>query len=193
MNSIVLDLETKKDFREIGSKRKPGLLGVSVVGIYDYTDNKYKTFEESQIWELENILVSSPMIIGFNIKGFDFLVLEPYLKQVKIKDINSVDIMEEIARYSGFRVSLDSVSMATLKQSKTASGMEALNLYKQGKIEELKDYCLNDVRLTKEIYEFGLKNKFVFIKSRDGVLDHKIPVSWSPVVSSERSSPLSLF
>jgi len=177
--AVVLDLETKKDFREVGGRKKPELLGVSVIGIYDYDTDSYQVFEESQLAQIEEILAKSNLIIGFNIKGFDFLVLQPYLQKVNLKIVPALDIMEEAARYTGYRVSLDSLAQATLKESKTGDGLKALTFYKEGKLDDLKRYCLNDVRLTEEIYDFGCHNNYVLIKSLDGLLNHKIPVKWS--------------
>ncbi len=187
---IVLDLETKKDFREVGGRKKLELLGVSVVGIYDYTDNQYKSFEEHRLHDLENILTSAALIIGFNIKEFDFLVLQSYLKRINFNSVSALDIMEDITRYAGYRVSLDSVAQATLKESKSGDGLMALRLFNEGKLDELKQYCLNDVRLTKEIYEFGLKNNFILIKSRDGLLDHKVPINWHQKTETKRLNQL---
>ena len=178
MRGIVLDLETKKDFREVGGRKNLGLLGVSVVGVYDYNINQYDAFEEHQLSELENKLTQSDLIVGFNIKGFDFLVLQPFLEKVNLSNVPALDIMEDIYRYAGYRVSLDSIAQATIKEAKSGDGLMALRLFKEKKIEELKKYCLNDVRLTKEIYDFGLKNNFILMKSQDGLLEHKIPVQW---------------
>ena len=33
----------------------------------------------------------------------------------------------------------------------------AIDYYKEGKIDELKKYCLDDVMITKELFEYGVK------------------------------------
>ena len=41
---------------------------------------------------------------------------------------------------------------------KTGSGLAAIELWKSGQIEKLKSYCLNDVKLTREVYDYALAN-----------------------------------
>ena len=67
-NKIVLDLETKKSFSEGGGQNNRQLLGISVVGVYDYQDGSLKGYREDQLDELEKILKRKPEIIGFNVK-----------------------------------------------------------------------------------------------------------------------------
>jgi len=136
MNKIVLDLETQKTFEEVGG-RQMHLLKISVVGVYHYAKDKYMAFEEKEISDLEKILKSVDLVIGFNIKRFDFLVLEPYLS-IPARKLPALDIMEEIARVAGHRVSLDSVAQATLGMKKSGSGLKAVRLFREGKIEALK-------------------------------------------------------
>ncbi|MEA1964880.1 MAG: ribonuclease H-like domain-containing protein [Candidatus Aerophobetes bacterium] len=176
-NKIVLDLETQKSFDEVGG-RKMHLLGVSVVGVYSYFNDKYTTFEEKEMPELEKILKSVGLIIGFSIKRFDLPVLEPYLS-IPIYSLPTLDIMKEIVRVTGHRVSLNSVAQATLGETKSGSGLEAIRFFREGKIGKLKRYCLDDVRITREIYEHGLRYREISFISKYNRSKHSIPVSWS--------------
>ena len=177
MNKIVLDLETQKTFEEVGG-RQMHLLKISVVGVYHYAKDKYMTFEEKEISDLEEILKSVDLVIGFNIKRFDFLVLEPYLS-IPARKLPALDIMEEITRVAGHRVSLDSVAQATLGMKKSGSGLEAVRLFREGKMEALKRYCLDDVKITKELYEYGQKHGELSFTSKYGSRQYSIPVSWT--------------
>ena len=58
--------------------------------------------------------------------------------------------------------------MATLDMEKSADGLQAIKWWKEGKIDEIKKYCEQDVKVTKEIYEFGKNNKQLFYKSLVG-------------------------
>ena len=177
MNRIVLDLETQKTFEEVGG-RHMHLLRVSVVGIYHYLKGKYMIFEEREISSLEEILGSVDLIVGFNVKRFDFLVLEPYLS-ISVRKLPALDIMEEITRVTGHRVSLDSVAQATLGVKKSGSGLEAVRLFREGRIEALKRYCLDDVRITKELYEYGQRHGELSFASKRGWNQYSVPVSWT--------------
>ncbi len=92
LKKIVLDLETQKEFAEVGGRGKNHLLKVSVCGIYEYATDKYSIFEEHELPKMAPILQTADQIIGFNIKDFDFQVLQPYLNF----DINEVP---ELCRY----------------------------------------------------------------------------------------------
>jgi len=171
---IVLDLETQNTFDEVGG-RFMDRLKVSVTGIYDYSRDKYLTFEENEMVELEEVLKSAGLIIGFNIKRFDFPVLQPYLS-ISVGELPALDIMEEIIRVTGHRVSLENVAQGTLKKGKTGDGLDAVRFFREGRIEEVKKYCLQDVRLTREIYEYGRSRGEVCFVSKYGGGVRSVPV-----------------
>jgi len=175
---IVLDLETQKNLNEVGGHQNLHLLKVSVVGIYDYSDNKYKTFEEKEIPRLEEILRKTSLVIGFNHKYFDFSVLQPYLS-LDLGEVPCLDIMEEFVKARAHRIGLDNLARATLRKGKSGNGLEALRLYRIGDMENLKNYCLDDVRLTKELYEYGLKYRRLYFRSPYSFLGKSsITVNW---------------
>lgn len=192
-NTIVLDLETQKTFNDVG-RSNLHKLKVSVVGIYDYAADQYRTYGESEIMALEDRLKSAELIIGFNIRRFDFCVLEPYLF-TPIAQFPVLDLLEEIEKVRGHRVSLQSVAQATLGIAKSGQGLDAVQLFHDGKMEELKRYCLDDVRLTKEIYEHGLRESRVYFISNRDWKKYEIPISWNDSVGvrKEASFPTSLF
>lgn len=180
LNKIILDLETQKDFAEVGGRNKNHLLKVSVAGIYSYPDDRYIVFEEKQLHKLGEMLVLADQIIGFNIRQFDFEVLRPYLN-FSLEEIPALDILEEIEKVLGHRIGLTVVAGATLGTGKTGTGLEAIRLWKTGQLEDLKKYCLNDVKLTRQIYEYALKHGKLlyrdFFETREIVLRFAEPTA----------------
>ncbi len=176
---VVLDVETQKSFDEVKG-RNFAELGISVAGLYRHSLKKYEAYEEKDLGQLNQILSDATVVVGFNTKGFDYTVLQPYLK-IPLQKIKTLDIMDEIKNILGHRVSLNSVSKATLNEGKNGDGLEAIRLYKAGEIEKIKTYCLNDVRLTKEVYEFALKHHFLRYLSKDGQNSLEVKVNWTPV------------
>lgn len=158
LKKIVLDLETQKSFEEVGGRGKNHLLKVSVCGIYDYSTNQYSIYEEHELPRLASVLQTADQIIGFNIKNFDFAVLQPYMN-FNVDMLPYFDILEEIERVIGHRVKLESVAQGTIGSGKSGNGLEALLYYKNGRMDLLKKYCLDDVRVTKEVYDYALKNQ----------------------------------
>jgi DEAD/DEAH box helicase domain-containing protein len=163
LKKIVLDLETQKSFEEVGGRGKNHLLKISVCGIYDYSTNKYSVFREHEIPKLENILQTADLVIGYNIKDFDFEVLKPYLN-FNIETLPYLDLLEEIGKKLGHRIKLQDVAEATLGSGKSGSGKEALLLYKQGRFSDLEKYCLDDVKITKQLYDYVIKNQKLLYK-----------------------------
>lgn len=175
LNKIVLDLETQKDFSEVGGRSRPQKLRVSVAGIYSYAEDKYEAFEEGELLKLGEVLQTCDQVIGFNIKQFDLAVLKPYFN-FSLQEIPTLDILLEIEKQLGHRISLDAVAKATVGTGKTGTGREAIAFWKSGRIEELKKYCLSDVRLTREVYEYGVRNgKLLY---RDFFEVREIPVNF---------------
>ncbi|MDP3920297.1 MAG: ribonuclease H-like domain-containing protein [Candidatus Omnitrophota bacterium] len=198
-NILVLDLETQKSFKEVG-KANLAKLKVSVVGVYDYAIDEYLIYEERDIMALEKRMQDIDLLIGFNIRRFDMPVLQPYLFKA-VEEIPVLDLLEDVERERGHRASLDSIAGPTLKKHKSGHGADALILYQQNKMEELKRYCLDDVRLTKEVYEFGVREGKIFFTSSWDYKTYDIPVSWAKTSEElirrsdrrESSFPSSLF
>lgn len=165
---IIFDLETQKFFDEIDGF-DPALLGVSILSMYvrtvDDDLNEVKgemiSFFEDDLAKAWEYLQKADRIIGFNSKRFDVPALKPYLP-IELTKIPHLDILEHIKDVNGKRVSLNAVVKETLGDHKADDPQNAI-IYWQKRDEEslrkLKFYCEEDVRLTKEVYDYGLKNK----------------------------------
>ena len=197
-NYVVLDIETQRGFNEV-DRKKIHLLKVSVACIYDSRTDSYVAFEEKEMLKLEEYLKKTDLIVGFNIRDFDMEVLQPYFL-TPVKNFPLLDILVEFEKVRGHRISLQSVAQSTLKASKSGSGWDAIQLFKDGKMEELKKYCFDDVRITKDIYEYGIKHgKIFFISNRD-YQTHEVQATWGNALKevkeqkkTENAFPTSLF
>ena len=174
---IVFDLETKKDFAEVGGRDKLHLLEVSVLSAFSYNTGKFLEFEEKDLKHFEKLISDASMVIGFNIKGFDLPVLQPYAS-INLSALPVLDMMDDVISGAGFRVSLDNLCQSTINAQKSAHGLDAVKWFREGKIDLIKKYCTDDVRLTRDLYEFGKKNGYVTFFSRDTMDKISIPVSW---------------
>ncbi|MBI4115250.1 MAG: ribonuclease H-like domain-containing protein [Candidatus Omnitrophica bacterium] len=175
-NILVLDLETQRSFKEVG-KQNLHKLRISVVGTYDYLTQDYSIYEEKDILQLDKRIREAELLIGFNIRRFDLPVLAPYLF-TPIENLPVLDLIDAVEKHRGHRASLDSIAQPTLKLSKSGTGFDALTLFQDGRIEELKRYCLDDVRLTKEVYNYGMANGKIYFTSSWDYKTYEIPVSW---------------
>ncbi|MBI4133455.1 ribonuclease H-like domain-containing protein [Candidatus Uhrbacteria bacterium] len=173
---IVFDIETQNTFQEAGA-RNPQLLKISLVGVWDSETDTYTSFLEDELPKFWPLLEHADRLIGYNSRWFDVPVLANYYPGDLTK-IPMLDILEEVERAIGFRVKLDDVARSTLGVGKTGHGLQAVEFWRSGEIEKLRSYCLQDVRVTKEIYEHGLHHGRVYYNDRYGNRQ-EVPVDFS--------------
>lgn len=165
-NEIVFDIETQNTFADVNNDFTK--LKISCVSIYSYISNTYQSFEEHELGKLWPILEKADRLIGYNIEHFDLPVMNNYYPG-DLLTFHYLDIMKCVKESLGIRLKLDSIAKATLDNiQKSAEGLQAVRWWKEGKIEEIKKYCEQDVRITKEIYDFGLQNKQLFYNTLTG-------------------------
>lgn len=184
-DTIVFDIETKKEFAEVGGRGHPELLGVAVLGAYSYNQDKYFTFEEHELKAFEEMLRNTELLIGFCSKGFDVPVLQPYIS-FNLKKIPMLDLMDEVHANVGFRVGLDNLARNTIGAAKSADGLTALEWFRAGRVQDVKDYCLKDVEITKKLYEFGKEFGHVKFFSRQQMGEATVSVNWKTTQSEEK-------
>ena len=159
MRKIVFGIETKNTFHDVKSNDAVAL-DLSIVCIYDSLNNEYSSFLEEELYKLWSIIEQADMLIGYNSDYFDIPLLNKYY-QGDLTQIKSLDILKEIKDALGKRIRLDQVAEATLGKKKSGHGLQAVTWWKQGEIEKIRKYCLDDVRITKEIYDFALANDYL--------------------------------
>jgi len=170
MNQLVIDVETKKLFSEISS-RKPADLGVSYVGALmvdesgNYKSGDYVGFFENEISGLWPIMEKADRIIGFNVIEFDLPALSGYY-QGDFSRFSVLDIMAEIEKVVSHRISLQAVAMSTLNEGKSGSGLSAVQYWREGRLDELAKYCRQDVEVTAKVFEYGAKNGHLTFKNK---------------------------
>src|SRR3989344_2700815 len=125
LNKIVFDLETQKEFAEVGGRGRNHLLRVSVAVAYSYPENKFFVFEEKTVHKLGELLQEADVVVGYNIVDFDYQVLQPYFNYT-LDSLPTLDLLVQIERVLGHRISLDAVASATLDAGKSASGLDAI-------------------------------------------------------------------
>ncbi len=181
MDKIVFDIETKNSFADVGGQGNLKALEASVVGVYSYLKDTFYCFEEHEFDQLAETLKRAHLLIGFSSKHFDVPVLEKYFN-FNLGGIAHFDILEEIEKIFGRRIGLGVLAEANLGVGKTGKGLEAIELYRTGQIEKLKSYCLQDVKLTKEIFELIKNQGYLWIPQRDVPQMIKLPISYKEVM-----------
>ncbi|MBI2989580.1 MAG: ribonuclease H-like domain-containing protein [Candidatus Magasanikbacteria bacterium] len=177
-SEIVFDIETVGDIKDYST------LKVTVVSLYDYADQSFRSFEESELSALWPYLEKAERIIGYNSEHFDIPILNRYYAG-DLSRFPQLDLLKVIKESSGKRYKLDDIAKATLDIRKSADGLQAVEWYKEGKLDKIKEYCEQDVRVTKGIYEFGRKNKMIYYPTLTGDL-MPITVNFDPISTLQK-------
>ncbi|MBI2865695.1 MAG: ribonuclease H-like domain-containing protein [Chloroflexi bacterium] len=173
-NTVYFDLETQHSFQEVGGRHRLDRLKLSVA--VTCCGTQYKSYTEDRVQELLDDLRQSRMVVGFNVKSFDYEVLRPYAG-FRLSEISTLDIMEHVVRELGFRLSLDALALGTLGEGKAGDGLQAIHWFREGRLDELVAYCRKDVEIVRRLYEFGSQEGCLFYFDRNGRKKH-IPVNW---------------
>ena len=175
MRKVVFDIETKNIFQDVG-KNDPSLLDISLVGVYDSGTDTYATFLQEEFSNLWPIIEKADMLIGYNSDHFDIPLLNKYYHG-DLSKIKSLDLLAEIKNSFGRRIGLDLVAQGTLGKKKGGHGLDAVTWWKKGEIDKIRKYCIEDVKLTKEIYDYAIANQKIKIK--DGPKIIEVPLNTS--------------
>lgn len=173
MDTLVFDIETQNFFTDPGvGWDNFAALKISVVGVYSYARHEYTIFEEHEINKLAKIFSDARRIVGFSMNRYDIPVLNHYFLKLgggapNLWEKERIDLLEDIEMAVRQKVSLSRLAEANLGVKKERHGSEAIELYRAGRMDELKEYCLKDVRLTKELYDLSRAQRFLMMPDRE--------------------------
>ncbi len=181
MKRITFDIETIGDF---GTNGDFSNLEVTVVGIHDSETGTLTGYFKEDLPKVWQIFESADMLVGYNSDHFDIPILNKYYAGDLTK-IKSVDILKEIKNVLGRRLKLDNIAEATLGKKKSGNGQGAVVWWKQGEYAKVRDYCLDDVRITNAIYEYAKKHGSLKYKDYDGPREIKLDTSLWETLSDQ--------
>ncbi len=172
----VLDIETRLSAGEVGGWGNSHLMGVSCSVIYDSASGEFRTFYQEQTDELGDYLSSFELVVGFNIVRFDYRVLKGQ-SGFDFHALPTLDILADVEKRLGHRLSLDHLARHTLGAAKSASGLLALKWWKEGRMDKIIEYCRQDVVITRDLYIFGQKNGYLVYRNKSGA-NVRVGVDW---------------
>ncbi len=183
MLQVFLDVETQKTFDDVGGYF-PDKLQISFVGVCVREGGNGKgemqSYFEPDLPKLFPLLEKADVVVGFNIDGFDMQTMVPYYSG-DITTIPTLDLMLRIKKSAGHRIGLDAVAQETLGVGKTGHGLDAIKYYQTKQFEKLRDYCLQDVAITRDVYDFGLKKGLVKFKNKwNRLVECPVDFSFTP-------------
>jgi DEAD/DEAH box helicase domain-containing protein len=178
---LVIDIETQRSFQEVGGYENLDKLGVSVACAYDSATKEFLTFRENELEKLF-LLCEKRLVVGYNIRGFDLPVLQAYWEKHghDWKTLDIFDIMYDLESLTRTRyLKLEYVARGTLGVGKMADGLQALAWWKEGKMDLIIEYCLKDVELTRDIFQYGRTHGFVKLQRTEDGTPQEVRVNWN--------------
>ncbi len=174
---VYFDLETKRLAQDVGGWRNTHLMGISVAVIYDSIEGCFMSFTEENMQGLVDRLKRADLVVGFNIKGFDYNVLSAYAGK-GIRDLPTFDILEDVFKRLGFRLGLDHLAGETIGMGKSADGIQAVEWFRQGEMEKLTEYCKQDVAATRDLFLYGINNGHLIYRTKTDKTRVRLLVNW---------------
>lgn len=162
----VLDVETRRSAQDVGGWNKAERMGISIAVLYDSEQDKFFEYEEEQIPEMIKHIQKLDLIIGFNIERFDYKVLSG-IHAFNYRSLPTLDLLIKVHERLGYRLKLDNIAQATLDAAKSADGLQALKWWKEGRLDLITEYCIQDVAVTRDIYLFGKENGYVLFTNKE--------------------------
>ena len=156
MRVITFDIETKNIFQDVGSN-DPAALDISVICTHDSETGEFQSFLEKDFNKLWPLLEQADAFVTWNGDHFDIPLLNKYYTG-DLKKIKSIDLMREVQLVLGRRLKLDTVGEATLQRNKSGHGLDAIEWWRNGEVDKIIKYCIEDVRLTRDLYDYAVKN-----------------------------------
>lgn len=175
MRAVTFDIETANAFPTL-SRGDYSRMEISVVGIHDSDTGKLTSYTKEEFSQLWPIIERADMLIGFNSDSFDIPILNRYYPGDLTK-IRSLDLLTEVYNVLGRRIRLQSLAEGTLGIGKSGNGLEAVEWWQNGEYDKVRQYCMDDVKITRQIFDYAVKHGKLKYKDVGGAREFKIDTS----------------
>ncbi len=173
---LIVDLETQNLVQDVGGWGHVDKLKISVACAYDSKTQEMLVYRENEISKL-NDLCEDRLVIGYNIRGFDLVILEAYGLDLSRLDV--FDIMYDVQTLTRQKyLKLETIAQGTLNVGKSADGLMAVEWWKSGEMDKIIQYCKQDVEVTRDIFEYGRKHGHVKLRRAEGA-NVEVKVNWN--------------
>ncbi|MBL1433999.1 ribonuclease H-like domain-containing protein [Candidatus Wolfebacteria bacterium] len=175
MNYIVFDIETTDTLPYLNEKTVP-TLDIAILGAYNSKTKKYTSYTAEELVNFWPLIEETDALIGFNSDTFDIPLLNKYYPG-DLTDMKSIDLLSDVYKSLGRRIRLNNLAEATLGEGKSSHGLIAIEWWQKGEVDKVRDYCLQDVKITKDLFEYAKKHGIIKWKDLTDIKDIKIDTS----------------
>ena len=176
--TVLFDLETLRGASEVGGWRNIHRMGVAIGVVCHLEEGRFEVFHEPDVKALIEALRSATLVIGYNVKRFDYKVLAGYTGEDYSRLLPTLDLFEEVTKRLGFRVGMGHLALETLGHPKSADGLQSLEWVRQGRLDLVEDYCKKDVEILRDLYLHGRREGFVVYHDRRREVRLRLGVEW---------------
>ncbi len=156
MREITFDIETANAFPTL-SRNDLSRMELAVVAIHDSVTDEYSSYSKEELGKLWPIIETADVLIGYNSNSFDIPLLNFYYPG-DLTQIRSLDLLVEVQNALGRRLRLQSLAEGTLKAKKSGDGLQSVRWWQEGLYDKVREYCIDDVRLTRKLYDYALEH-----------------------------------
>jgi DEAD/DEAH box helicase domain-containing protein len=176
--TVLFDVETLRSAADVGGFGNCHRMGVAIAVACFLEEGRFAAFGERQVHELAMALRQATLVVGFNVKRFDFGVLAGYTGEDYRRTLPTLDLLEDIHLRLGFRVGMGRLAMDTLGLGKSADGLQSLEWVKQGRFDLVEAYCRRDVEILRDLYLHGRREGCLFYHDPRRDVRLRLAVEW---------------
>ena len=146
--------------------------------VYDSFKKEFFSYTEDKVDDLIDHLEKADLVVGFNIRKFDYSVLSAYTNKNLKKELPTFDILEDVYKRLGFRLGLDHLAHETIGTGKSADGLMAVEWFRNREMKKLTDYCRQDVVATRDLFLYGVNNGHLIYRRKKEKQRVRLMVDW---------------
>ncbi|HSF39678.1 MAG TPA: DEAD/DEAH box helicase [Thermoanaerobaculia bacterium] len=176
--TVLFDIETLRSAADVGGWGFAHRMGVAIGVVCHLEEGRFELFPESEVRGLVEALRSASLVIGFNIKRFDYKVLSGYTGEDYSRTLPTLDLLEDLHSRLGFRIGMGHLALETLGYPKSADGLQSLEWVRQGRLDLVQEYCRKDVEILRDLYLHGRREGFLLYRDKKRDLRLKLRVDW---------------
>jgi DEAD/DEAH box helicase domain-containing protein len=176
--TVLFDIETLRSAADVGGGGKAHRMGGALAVACFLEEGRLEVFREAEVRALVEALRSATLVIGYNIKRFDFRVLSGYTGEDYARLLPTLDLLEDVHARLGFRVGMGHLALETLGYPKSADGLQSLAWVRQGRLDLVEEYCRKDVEILRDLYLHGRREGFLLYRDRRRDVRLKLAVEW---------------
>jgi DEAD/DEAH box helicase domain-containing protein len=174
---VFFDLETQRAAADVGGWHNAHLMRLAIAVTWDSRTGRFRSFRESEVDDLIAQLEQADLVVGFNVRRFDYKVLRGY-GETDFESLATFDMLDAIHARLGYRLSLAHLAEETLGAGKSGDGLQSIAWWREGRHDLVEQYCQRDVEILRELFDHAVREGHLIFRTRDGERV-KLPARWS--------------